>query len=92
MKAEVKLTSGAKKDLKGLAKNISESFQVWVKAVIRLGLSEASKGKGYNLENLKGKRQHQMSVRLSRGYRVIFTVRGGEIEVVTVEEVNNHKY
>ena len=48
---------------------------------------------GYHDEPLRGDREGQRSIRLSRGYRAIYTVDdGGVPEVVTVEEVSKHDY
>ncbi len=91
-KTEVKMTKGSEKDFKGLPKEIKDSFQVWVKNISEIGVAETGKIKGYNHEHLKGKRKGQRSARLNKSYRVIFTVKNGEVQIVTVEEINNHKY
>ena len=92
IKTEVKISNPAKKEIAKLTQELRDSFQVWVVSVTELGLAEGSKPAGYNLEKLSGNRKGQRSVRLSKGYRVIFTYSKGEIHIVTVLDVNNHKY
>lgn len=42
---------------------------------------------------LKGQRKGQRSIRLSQGYRAIYTeLRGGEVDIITIEEVHHHDY
>ncbi len=48
--------------------------------------------KGYHDEPLKGKRKGQRSIRLSKSYRAIYTIKKNEIEFVSIEEVNKHDY
>jgi len=64
-----------------------------VDAVERDGLHEVRKIPGYHDEPLKGKRQGQRSIRLSRAYRAIYAVRNeGPAEFVSIEEVSKHEY
>ena len=45
------------------------------------------------MEKLRGDREGQYSVRLNRAYRAIYEVdTDGQIHIVTVLEVNKHKY
>lgn len=48
---------------------------------------------GYHDEPLRGKRDGQRSIRLSKSYRAIYEIKqDGSIEVVMVMEVNKHDY
>lgn len=92
LKTEVEISEGAKKDFKKLPDNIKDSFQAWVKSVSEVGLAETGKKPGYNHEHLKGPRKGQRSARLNKAYRVIFTVKNGEVQIVNVDEINKHEY
>jgi proteic killer suppression protein len=63
------------------------------------GIEEAKKIPGYHDEPLRGEREGQRSVRLSRAYRAIYIEFQEEEEkkkemfdIVSVEEVNKHEY
>lgn len=57
------------------------------------GLEESRKIPGFHDEPLKGKRKGERSIRLSRAYRAIYSVRSkGKISIAYVEEVNKHEY
>ncbi len=49
-------------------------------------------GKGLRDEALVGDREGQRSVRLSRGYRAFYVLRNGEVQLVSVIQVNKHEY
>ncbi len=53
---------------------IVRKLHAWVDDVAHLGLREARKISGYHDEPLKGKRLGQRSVRLSKGYRLIYRI------------------
>lgn len=73
--------------------HIVVKFKSWVDLVERTGLLETRKIPGYHDEPLKGRRSGQRAIRLSRGYRAIYSTERIEItEIVTVEEVNKHEY
>jgi proteic killer suppression protein len=84
--------SRVEKDLRKLPKHILENFRSWVRTVKLEGLEAARLVKGYHDEPLKGKRLGQRSIRLSRSYRVIYSLRINEIQIVFDEEVNKHEY
>ena len=63
---------------------------VWVALVVESGILEVRKYKGFHDEPLKGYRQGQRSVRLSRAYRAIYLER--ETGLIEVLEVNKHDY
>jgi toxin HigB-1 len=88
----VKFTSLAKKDLKELPSHIARKLLAWVDDVESEGLEEVRKRPGYHDEPLKGDRKGQRSIRLSKGYRVIYEVINGEVKFVQILEVNKHVY
>lgn len=58
-----------------------------------MGLKESRKFKGFHDEPLHGGRKDQRSVRLSKGYRVIYReIDGLRYEIIEVLEVNKHDY
>ena len=63
------------------------------------GLEEVRKTPGYHDEPLKGERAGQRSIRLSKSFRAIYTVRQDEtaerthiFKFVLIEEVTKHDY
>jgi proteic killer suppression protein len=57
------------------------------------GLEEARKVPGDHDEPLKGARHGQRSIRLSKAYRAVYTLRADSAGVVAViEEVSKHGY
>lgn len=90
---EVRLSKSAKRALKRVPGYIADKLETWVDAVERDGLHEVRKIPGYHDEPLKGDRQGQRSIRLSRDYRAIYTVKHeGVVEFASVEEVSKHEY
>ena len=93
------LAKRAQKQLKKVPKYIANHLLEWIQDVAEYGLEETRKLPGFHDEPLKGKRDGQRSIRLSRSYRAIYVERTGkldgspsEIEFVSVEEVNKHDY
>lgn len=80
------------KDLRKLPCHILENFRSWVRIIKLEGLEASRLVKGYHDEPLKGKRVGQRSIRLSRSYRAIYSLRGNKVQVVFVEEANKHVY
>jgi toxin HigB-1 len=83
------------KELRRTPVYIQKKFQAWAVAVETVGMAEVRKLPGYHDEPLKGARQGQRSIRLSRSYRAIYreTMIGtGRIELIEVVEVNKHEY
>lgn len=73
--------------------HIVDKLETWVDAVERDGLHEVRKIPGYHDEPLKGNREGLRSIRLSRSYRAIYTIRNeGPAEFVNIEEVSGHEY
>jgi len=82
-----------KKDLKKIPIHIVRNLQKWALQVEMLGIKEIRKIPGYHDEPLTGKRKMERSIRLSKGYRAIYTESKEEkINLITVKEVNKHDY
>ncbi len=93
MITRVDFSKNAQKELRKVPQYIAVKLQAWSDDVERRGLEEVRKIPGYHDEPLHGSRAGQRSIRLSRGYRAIYVIRGhGTIEFVSVEEVNKHEY
>ena len=75
-----------------LPRHIASKLQLWVDDVEECGLEEVRKIPGYHDEPLRGNRQGERSIRLSRSYRAIYTEQFDEVEFIRVEEVNKHEY
>lgn len=89
----VELTKRAVKDLKKVPVHIKSKLLLWVDAVERIGVYEVRKSVGYHDEPLSGQRKGQRSIRLSKGYRAIYSIsKSGAMEIISVEEVNKHEY
>lgn len=91
--AKVIISKKALKELEKLPKAIVDSLMVWVTSVEEDGMKEVRKISGYHDEPLKGDRLGQRSIRLNRAYRAFYILTdSGDIELVTVIEINKHKY
>ena len=89
----VVLTENARKDLRKVPVNVRLKFEFWVNQVTINGLAEVRKILGFHDEPLRGDRQGQRSIRLSRSYRAFYRVfKDGIIQLVSVEEINKHDY
>jgi proteic killer suppression protein len=87
------VTKFAEKQIKKLQKHIAASYFTWVKSVELDGIRATRLLPGYHDEPLKGPRKGQRSVRLSKGYRVIYEeTESGNVVLVGVHEVNKHDY
>lgn len=90
---EVKISKKALKDLKKVPKKIIQKLLVWVQSVEIQGIREVRKLPGLHDEPLFGLRRGQRSIRLSRSYRAFYRIQKDEtVELILVEEVNNHEY
>lgn len=90
---EVRISRHARKALRKVPGYIVDKLETWVDAVERDGLHEVRKIPGYHDEPLKGPRQGQRSIRLSRDYRAVYVVKREEtVEFASVEEVSKHEY
>lgn len=80
------------KDLRSLPTHIVDKLETWIDAVERDGLEEIRKIPGYHDEPLKGDRQGQRSIRLSKSYRAIYVIVKEKIQFARIEEVSKHEY
>lgn len=81
------------KQLRKLPDFVVDKLLAWAKSVELKGLREIRKIPGYHDEPLKGDRKGQRSIRLSKGYRAIYSEeKDGSINLVIIEEVNKHEY
>ncbi len=71
----VRLTPKAEKDYFILPKHIQKKFDYWVGAVSEFGIRHVRIMKSFHDEPLRGNREGQRSIRLSRSYRAIYEVR-----------------
>ena len=90
---EVVLSKKAERDLRKIPLHVVLKLQAWVDDVKHQGLSKVKKMPGYHDEPLKGKRNGQRSIRLSKAYRAIYLLKdNSEIEFIEIIEVNKHDY
>lgn len=90
---QVWISKFAEKQIKKLPKHIAAAYHTWVRSVELDGVRTTRKLPGYHDEPLKGDRKGQRSVRLSRGYRVIYEeTESGSVILIGVQEVNKHEY
>ncbi len=93
LKTRVELSVSVVKARHRIPRYIFERLQKWMTDVRLEGLEEVRKRPGYHDEPLKGQREGQRSIRLSRSYRAIYTeLRGAEVRFVRVLEVTKHEY
>jgi toxin HigB-1 len=89
----VALSRKAQKQLDKAPQQVNAKMLAWMDAVELDGLEEVRKIPGYHDEPLKGARAGQRSIRLNRSWRAVYMVdKGGDVELVLVEEVMNHDY
>lgn len=86
------ISKKAMKALKSMPDFIVDKLETWIDAVERESLEEVRKIPGYHDEPLKGERQGQRSIRLSRSYRAIYVIVKEKIQFVRIEEVSKHEY
>lgn len=87
------MTKFAEKQVRKLPKHIAAAYYTWVRTVELDGIRGTRILPGYHDEPLKGERKGQRSVRLSKGYRVIYEeIESGNIVLIGVQEVNKHEY
>jgi len=81
------------KQLKKLPHFIVLKLLAWAKSIELKGIREVRKISGYHDEPLKGLRQGQRSIRLSKSHRAIYVEEAsGAINLIVLEEVNKHEY
>jgi proteic killer suppression protein len=90
---QVRLSKFAQKQFQKLPRHIQISLRVWVDVIEKKSIDEMRRIPGYHDEPLKGSREGQRSSRLNRAYRVIYIeTNQGQLEIITVLEVNKHDY
>ncbi len=83
----------AQKDLKKVPPQVRQKLFVWVASVEANGLETVRRQPGWHDEQLRGHRQGQRSIRLSRQWRCIYVILDdGTIEFCEVREVTPHDY
>lgn len=70
---------------------VQKKVAAWIWAVQRNGLREVQKSPGLHDEPLKGDRHGQRSVRLNKGYRLIYWVLEKHVCIELIE-VHKHDY
>lgn len=89
----VQLSRLAQKQLVKIPQHVVSKLKAWIDAFETEGLEEVRKIPGYHDEPLRGQRSGERSIRLSKSYRAIYTIRQDHtIEFVMIEEVNKHDY
>lgn len=90
---EVGFSRKAAKQLENVPWYIEKKLLYWLDLVGEIGLREARKYQGFHDEPLKGKRQGQRSVRLSKGYRAIYRDQScNGVDRIEIIEVTKHEY
>lgn len=77
-----------------LPTQVKRNLLDWASAVETYGLAPMRKTPGYHDEPIKvGPHAGQRSIRLNRGWRAFYVTRqDGDVELVSVEDVNKHNY
>ena len=89
---EIEISKKAQKQLKKVPLHIRGRFKTWMFSIYVEGLQKTRTIKGYHDEPLKGKRQGQRSIRLSKSWRAVYSIEKKAINLITVEEVHKHDY
>jgi proteic killer suppression protein len=91
--SRVVITERAQRQLRRVPHHIVDKLMAWVEAIEEDGLEATRRVRGFHDEALKGKRQGERSVRLSRQWRAIYAIQmDGSGDFVSVEEVTPHAY
>ena len=91
MKIEITYSRLFEKQIEKVPSYIKRKVYLWVFAVEVKGIDEMMRVKRYRDESLKGKRKGQRSIRLSKGYRLIYEVIEKHVHI-QICEVNKHEY
>ncbi len=87
------LTKEAEKQIRKCPRHVAVKLQAWVESVENDGLEETKKIPGFHDEPLKGRRKGHRSIRLSRAYRAIYTLKiTGAAKFVRIVKVTKHEY
>lgn len=79
------------KNSKKLPKQVLKKYELWKDIVFRHGPDKLREFPGFHDEKLKGDRSGQRSSRLSKQYRVIYTIEKNIITVYVLD-INPHNY
>ncbi|MCG8639157.1 MAG: type II toxin-antitoxin system mRNA interferase toxin, RelE/StbE family [Desulfobacterales bacterium] len=85
------LNKKAQKQIKKVPAHIARKLLIWAEQVEMLGIEEIRKIPGIHDEPLRGNRENQRSIRLSKSYRA-FYIEHDDTIVIEVIEVNKHDY
>lgn len=89
----VEISRWAQKDIARLPSHIQDKLFLWVRMIELCGIYEVRKISGFHDEPLSGNRKGERSVRLNRGYRVIYRIRNEDVvEFIWILGVNKHEY
>ena len=89
----VHLSKKAFKQLEKMPVHIIDKLDTWIEAVELDGLERVGRIPGYHDEPLKGNRQGERSIRLSKAYRAIYQIqKEGVDEFINIQEVSKHDY
>jgi toxin HigB-1 len=88
---DVEYSKKFSKQYRIIPNRIQKSVEVWLFTIKRIGVMETRKLKGYHDEPLQGKRFGQRSIRLSKTYRLIYSISKTENKLILLE-VNKHEY
>ncbi len=87
------IADGARRQLRRVPRHVIDKLMAWIESVEEDGLEATRRVPGFHDEPLRGERQGQRSIRLSRQWRAIYEIRrNGEAGVVSIEEVTPHVY
>jgi len=86
------ISARARKQVRHTPRHVVTKLMAWVASVENEGIEFVRRIPGFHDEPLKGKRQGERSIRLSRSYRAIYQIVRDKIEFVSIEEVSKHDY
>ncbi len=91
MSTKVIYTKLFEKQLEKCPNSIQQKALLWIQTIERFSILEVRKRPSYRDKPLKGNRRGQRSVRLSRGYRLIYCELQKEVHIQLME-VHKHDY
>ena len=90
---KVRWSKSVRKQLRQTPIFIKEKLRAWTRFVEADGMPRTRMIKGFHDEPLTGKRWGQRSVRLNGAWRAIYVESStGDVQIVTIIEVNKHDY
>lgn len=88
----VELSNRVKKILHKIPEHVLAKLLAWIDLVENEGLHKARLRSGFHDESLKGILKEKRSIRLSRQWRAIYTVKASEVKFILIEEITPHEY